>query len=152
MLQLQILRERGNLIAWSVERQWPLGQKRVGLFLGGVGGWVCEGCVCAVLTASLCTIKHCCLFVSSPVDFPTYECVVLKPATLERNKLPERLWCFPLSLCTAWAITAISVNKGEFPQGSYSYICTNVFRKSCTAPFYIAVKVCGLTLLEDAYI
>lgn len=40
---------------------------------------------------------------------------------------------------------------GEFPQGSYSYLCTNVFRKSCIVPFYAEVKVCGLNFLVDAY-
>lgn len=51
-----------------------------------------------------------------------------------------------------WAITAISINMGEFPQGSCSYFTEMFLQSLAQSVFYIAVKVCGLNLLEDACI
>lgn len=41
---------------------------------------------------------------------------------------------------------------GEFPQGSYSYFTEMFLQSPAQSLFYIAVKICGLYLLEDAYI
>lgn len=44
---------------------------------------------------------------------------------------------------------------GEFPQGSYSYFTEMFLQSPAQSPpifFFNTVKVCGLNLLQDAYI
>lgn len=50
-----------------------------------------------------------------------------------------------------WAITAISINMGKFPKAAI-HTLQKCFCKVLHSPFFLAVKVCGLNLLQDAYI